>query len=168
MASKRSKSLQNPYRLSLKVVCRPTFFRFSQSLSNRSQMVYNQFGNVPGVYRDVISVITSFSTTPIGFLNHPKSFTKSTFFEGMLIFHEKSSFSCRVGNFFYKSIWHLRMCPLSFEYFGTLSRTSRAKFLISYFILKKFNFSIFSKSFKSFLNVVQLNWDGPRGLKGRN
>ena len=36
MASKRSRSLQNPYRLSSKVVCRSTFFRFSQSLSNRS------------------------------------------------------------------------------------------------------------------------------------
>ena len=99
--------------------------------------------------------------------------------------------------FFYESIWHLRMCPLSFEYFGTLSKTSRAKFLISSFILKKFNFfdlhglkklqiltkslqvelksglqvdifSIFSKSFKSFSNVVQSNWDGPLGLKERN
>ena len=36
MVSKSSRSLQNPYRLSSKVVCRSTFFRFSQSLSNRS------------------------------------------------------------------------------------------------------------------------------------
>ena len=47
MASKSSRSLQNPYRLSSKVGCRSTFFRFSQSLSNRSQMLYNQIGMVP-------------------------------------------------------------------------------------------------------------------------
>ena len=68
IASKSSRSLQNPYRLSSKVGCRSTFFRFSQSLSNRSQMLYNQIGMVPGVSRNVISV-TSFPITPIGFLN---------------------------------------------------------------------------------------------------
>jgi len=36
IASKSSKSLQNPYRLSSKVVCRSEFFRFCQSLWNRS------------------------------------------------------------------------------------------------------------------------------------
>ena len=82
------------------MVCRSTFFRFSQSLSYGSQMVYNRFGNAPGVPRDVFDAITSFPTTFIGFLNPPKSFTKSAFFENMLIFSWKSSFSCRVGNFF--------------------------------------------------------------------
>ena len=82
------------------MVCRSIFFRFYQSLSYGSQMVYNRFGNAPGVPRDVFDAITSFPTTFIGFLNPPKSFTKSTFFENMLISSWKSWFSCRVGNFF--------------------------------------------------------------------
>ena len=63
--------------------------------------------------------------------------------------------------FFYVSIWHLRMCPLSFEYFGTLSKTSRAKFLISFFVLKKkksiFSTSMASKSSKSLQNPYKLS-----------
>ena len=122
-------------------------------------MLYNQIGMVPGVSRDVISVITSFPTTPIGFLNHPKSFTKSTFFEGMLIFSWKKLIFLPSREFFYESIWHLRMCPLSFEYFGTLSKTSRAKFLISFFVLKKsiFSTSMASKRSKSLQNHYMLS-----------
>ena len=62
--------------------------------------MYNQIGMFPGVSRDVISVITSFSTTSIGFLNHPKSFTKSTFFEGMLIFSWKKLIFLQSMEFF--------------------------------------------------------------------
>ena len=74
------------------------------------------------------------------FFQQPKILHKISFFWRNADFFMKKLIFLPSWQFFYESIWHLRMCPLSFEYFGTLSKTSRAKFLISSFILKKINF----------------------------
>ena len=74
------------------------------------------------------------------FFQQPKILHKINFFWRNADFFMKKLIFLPSWQFFYESIWHLRMCPLSFEYFGTLSKTSRAKFLISFFVLKKFNF----------------------------
>ena len=74
------------------------------------------------------------------FFQQPKILHKINFFWKNADFFMIKLIFLPSWQFFYESIWHLRMCPLSFEYFGTLSKTSQAKFLMSFFVLKKINF----------------------------
>ena len=122
------------------MVCRSTFFRFLQSHPNRSQIMSHRFRHAPGASRRIFNLRMTFSMAFIEFLIDSKPFTKWAFHEENLEFAWKKLIFQQSWEFFPMSVCNLGTSPFSFEYFGTLSKTQRDRFLILSLVLKKFYF----------------------------